>query len=264
MIRGEFVLISVVSGSGGTGKSVISACISAHLEKQGKKTIVVDTNGVFSDLDIYLGVEGEFTYNISDVLTKKCDLKDALLKVFEDKNLYFLPSSRHNDVLDFDAADLIDILNELKNTFDCVIVDCDNNKNLIKTIMSVSDMAIVISFQDLLSVRNSDNLISIIEDNDIDIKLLINKYSNEKNVSYYLMSADDMLDKLGINLIGIIPECDELKKLANSSVFSLLESETVLDCVFENISKRILGATVPITKFDKKEKTLKIRFFNKH
>jgi septum site-determining protein MinD len=183
--------------------------------------------------------------------------------VCENEELYFLPSSRNNDIFDFDTSELSNLLNELKNTFDYVIVECNNHKVSIKKLLPVSDMAIVVSCQDLLSVRNSDSVITMIEDEGVDIKLLINKFVSDETTTDYLMTPDDMIDRLGIKLIGVVPECDEFRKMINLSVFSLFENETVLKCVFENISKRIIGESIPLTDFNKKVKKSKFKVFSK-
>ena len=263
VIRSEPVLISVMSGKGGTGKTVISACISIYLAKQNKKTVVVDADCIFSDLDVALGIEGEFTYNSFDILLERCEFEDALHKVYEDKELYFLPSSRQDNVFDFNEIAFIEILRKVKSNFDYVIVDCPTNKEIAKKLQAVSDMIIVITCPDVLSVRNSDSLISILEDENADIRLLINKFNNNEKFSELFMTPDKILDELGIKLIGVVPESKEFIKMINSSGLSLFESETTLSCVFENISKRIMGENAPLANFEEKPKTKKMKLFNK-
>ena len=49
--------IAIISGKGGTGKTMFAANLGATMAKMGKRTILVDMDTGLRNLDLYLGLE---------------------------------------------------------------------------------------------------------------------------------------------------------------------------------------------------------------
>ncbi|HSW39013.1 MAG TPA: P-loop NTPase, partial [Acidobacteriota bacterium] len=58
--------VSVISGKGGVGKTVLTANIAGALSSLGRRILLIDADLGLSNLDIILGLNPEFT--IQDVL----------------------------------------------------------------------------------------------------------------------------------------------------------------------------------------------------
>ena len=86
------MIISIVSANGGTGKTTSAANIGISLAKMGKKTILIDNNTGFRNLDIALGLESVFAYDISDVFGNKSKTDDVIVECNEE-NLFLVPAS---------------------------------------------------------------------------------------------------------------------------------------------------------------------------
>ena len=67
----------IASGKGGTGKSVFASNMGALLAAQGKRVVLVDTDMGLRTLDIYMGLESKVVYNVYDVLSGLCRIKQA-------------------------------------------------------------------------------------------------------------------------------------------------------------------------------------------
>ena len=65
-------IIAVTSGKGGTGKSSISACLGYALAKQGNRTLIIELDFGLRCMDIMLGMQGNITYDLGDVLEGTC------------------------------------------------------------------------------------------------------------------------------------------------------------------------------------------------
>ena len=74
---GEVIVIT--SGKGGVGKTTTVANIGTGLAMMGKKAVVVDTDIGLRNLDVVLGLENRIVYNLVDVISGSCRLKQALI-----------------------------------------------------------------------------------------------------------------------------------------------------------------------------------------
>ncbi|MEG0157252.1 MAG: AAA family ATPase, partial [Anaerovoracaceae bacterium] len=73
-------VIVVASGKGGTGKTLFTANMGALLAMGGKKVVLLDMDLGLRNLDLYLGLESKVVYNVMDVLSGMCRIKQALIK----------------------------------------------------------------------------------------------------------------------------------------------------------------------------------------
>ncbi len=69
--------ITVISGKGGVGKTVITANLAAALASAGERILVVDADLGLANLDVILDIAPHFT--IKDVLSGNCSVDEVLL-----------------------------------------------------------------------------------------------------------------------------------------------------------------------------------------
>ena len=60
-------VIALLSGTGGMGKSSLTAGLAIALAKSGKKVLCVDCQAGFGTLDIYLGLESQDALSYADI-----------------------------------------------------------------------------------------------------------------------------------------------------------------------------------------------------
>ena len=89
--------IVVTSGKGGVGKTTTTANIGAALALLGKKVCVIDADIGLRNLDIVMGLENRIVYDIVDVVTGVCKVKQALIKDKRFANLSLLPAAQTKD-----------------------------------------------------------------------------------------------------------------------------------------------------------------------
>ena len=78
---------------GRTGKSMLAANLGTTLALQGHKVVLIDLDTGLRNLDLYLGIENNIVYDINDVLTGVCRIRQALIKVKEFPGLMFMAAS---------------------------------------------------------------------------------------------------------------------------------------------------------------------------
>ena len=111
-------VITIVSGSGGTGKSSIAAISALLAQKRGIRTLLLDADFQFGDLKYLLGYEQ--TLDTSDILEHP-DQIDALLKVDTWPALLSAPADlEYSELMDERIGEL---LAYLKPHFDLIVVN---------------------------------------------------------------------------------------------------------------------------------------------
>ena len=83
----------VASGKGGTGKTMFSVNFGATLARSGKRTVLIDLDLGLRNLDLYFGLENNVVYDVYDVLTGLCRIKQALIRDKRFDGLYVMAAS---------------------------------------------------------------------------------------------------------------------------------------------------------------------------
>ena len=118
------VSIVITSGKGGVGKTTTTANIGTALAALNKRVVVVDGDTGLRNLDVLMGLENRIVYTITDVIENRCRLKQALIKDKRYQNLCLLPTAQTKDKDDIRPQDMLKLINELKEDFDYVLIDC--------------------------------------------------------------------------------------------------------------------------------------------
>ena len=116
-------VISIVSGKGGTGKSLFAANMGALLAMGGSSVVLIDMDMGLRNLDIYLGLENRVVYNVMDVLSGLCRIKQALVKDKRFKALYLMSAAPPKDERDITPLHMKVLCERLKEQFDYIIID---------------------------------------------------------------------------------------------------------------------------------------------
>jgi len=151
--------IAIHSYRGGTGKSNISANLSAVLAQSGKRVGVVDTDIQSPGVNVLFGREDVPATTLNDYLWGLCPLKDAVLDLSTEigipapGKLFLLPSSldlgKITRILKegYDVGVLNDGFNEMSEAFDLDYLIIDTHPGLNEeTLLSlaISDVSLVV------------------------------------------------------------------------------------------------------------------------
>ena len=245
-------IILIASGKGGTGKTTAAANIAAAISASDKLTLVVDMDIGLRNLDIAFGLESSVVYDICDVIEERCTLDEALIKDGRHDNLYILSAPQTRNASDFDRSSFQDLWQRLKSRFDYCIIDAPAGMSGgFEYSLDGVDTAVIVTTPEVSALRDADRVISVIEDNGIeDIRLVLNRVRPDLIHKGIMMNADDCVDMLGIPVLGIIPEDEELRIAALKGELAVSNSVSRAGEAFMNIAGRIMGHEVPIMDFD--------------
>lgn len=185
---GEAIVIT--SGKGGVGKSTTTANIGTALALMEKKVCLIDTDIGLRNLDVIMGLENRIIYDIVDVIEERCKLGQALIKDKRFEDLALLPAAQTSDKSSVTMDGMKKILQELKQTYDYIIIDCPAGiEQGFQNAVAGADKAIVITTPEKSSVRDADRIVGLLENENIEPpKMVINRIRN------HMMKNGDMLD----------------------------------------------------------------------
>lgn len=249
----------ITSGKGGVGKTTSTANIGVSLSKLGKKTVVIDADIGLRNLDVILGLENRIVYTIIDVIENRCRLKQALIKDKRYDGLYLLPASQTKDKTAIRPTQMRKICKELENTFDYIVVDSPAGieQGFQNAVAGAKD-AIVVTTPEVSAVRDADRIISLLDVNGIEnTKLIINRAKEDMMKKGQMMDTNDILDILGIELIGIVPDEKEIVISSNRGEPVAGKEDLITGQAYMDIARRITGEEIPIRNIVKKENLVK-------
>jgi septum site-determining protein MinD len=250
---GEAIVIT--SGKGGVGKTTTTANIGTALAAMGKKVVVVDGDTGLRNLDVLMGLENRIVFTLLDVLDEKCRLKQALIKDKRFNNLFMLPTAQTRDKNDVDPEKMLMTVNQLKEEFDYVIIDCPAGiEQGFENAVAGADRAIVVVNPELTSVRDADRVIGKLDSKGLERhELVINRINHEMVKRGDMLDINDILDSLAIKLIGVVPDDKSVTVSTNKGEPIVLDEKAFSGQAFKNIAKRIVGEEVPLMSLDTDE-----------
>jgi septum site-determining protein MinD len=250
---GESIVIT--SGKGGVGKTTTTANIGTALASMGKKVVVIDGDTGLRNLDVLMGLENRIVFTLIDVIEERCRLKQALIKDKRFSNLYLLPTAQTRDKNDVPTDEMLKIVNELKEEFDYVIIDCPAGiEQGFENAVVGADRAIVVVNPEVTSVRDADRVIGKLDAKGLDQhELLINRLNNEMVKKGDMLNINDIIDTLSVKLIGVVPDDRNITISTNKGEPIVLDDKALSGQAFKNIARRIVGEEVPLMDLNEEQ-----------
>ena len=247
-------VIVVTSGKGGVGKTTTSANIGTGLATLGKKVVLIDTDIGLRNLDVVMGLENRIVYNLVDVVEGNCRVKQAMIKDKKLNNLFLLPSAQTRDKTSVTPEQMQALINELRDEFDYIILDCPAGiEQGFKNAIAGADRALVVTTPEVSAIRDADRIIGLLEANNIKKQhLIVNRLRMDMVKRGDMMSIEDVVDILSIDLIGAVPD-DENIVISTNHGEPLVGSDCLSGKAFMNICHRIMGEEVPFLNLETKQ-----------
>lgn len=238
-------VIVITSGKGGVGKTTTSANVGTGLAKLNKKVVLIDTDIGLRNLDVVMGLENRIVYNLVDVVEGNCRAKQAMIKDKKYENLFLLPSAQTRDKSSVTPEQMKKLVDELREDFDYILLDCPAGiEQGFKNAIAGADRALIVTTPEVSAIRDADRIIGLLEANDIrKTDLIINRIRMDMVKRGDMMSMEDVVDILAINLIGVVPD-DENIVISTNQGEPLVGSDCLAGQAYMNICHRILGEQV--------------------
>jgi septum site-determining protein MinD len=258
-------IIVVTSGKGGVGKTTTSASIACGLASMGKRVAVLDFDIGLRNLDLIMGCERRVVYDFVNVIQGECTLKQALIKDKRLDSLFVLAASQTRDKDALTSEGVRRVLDELiADGFEFII--CDSPAGIEKgahLAMYFADLAIVVVNPEVSSVRDSDRILGLLSskthkaelgNGGVQEHLLLTRYSPRRVATGEMLSVGDVKEILGIDILGVIPESQDVLTASNAGTPIILNRESDVAGAYQDAVSRLLGNKVPLRFVEEQKK----------
>lgn len=243
---GEAIVIT--SGKGGVGKTTLTANLGAALALLGKKTLLIDTDIGLRNLDVILGMENRIVYDLVDVCEGNCDFKKAVIRDKRYEGLFVIPAAQAKDKDAITPMQMKNLIRKAKEDYDYIIIDCPAGiEQGFENAVAGADRAIVVAVPEVSSVRDADRIIGLLEKHEIeDVRLVVNRIRQKMVEKGNMLSIEDMLDILAIDLIGAVPDDESIIVAANTGTPCISDTKSKAGQAYRNIALRVTGEEIPL------------------
>lgn len=244
--------IAVLSGKGGTGKTSVCAGIALALAQQGKNVLCIDCDIGLRNLDIALGISDIPSISFQEVAEGGYPLDAATIHpVFP--GLKFLTAPMNCAPEKVDKAAFFQMLQEARTFFDYIFLDAPAGVDAgFRLAAKAADRVILVTAPDPASIRDAREAADKLElMGKTNARLVVNRIS-KKMAEAMCLTVDDVMDKAGLPLLGIVPEDPNVVLAAAFRQPLLGYTRKGAAAACKRIAKRLQGMTVPILRAVKK------------
>ena len=247
------IVIAVISGKGGVGKTTATANLGLGVALNDKKCVVVDFDIGQRNLDMILGLENRVVYDIIQVMDGDASLKQALIKSKVNENLFFLAASQSKDKTVLKSDKVQKLVAELKEDFDFVILDAPAGiESGYEHTIEFADAAIIVVNPEVSSIRDADRAIGILDSKSYKVKngedvakyLIINRIDADMVQKGEMLKSEDILEILSVKLLGKVPEDKGVIDASNQGKPVILDKKSAAGQAYLRIASRLCGKKV--------------------
>jgi len=205
-------MISILSGKGGVGKSIISFNLAERSASLGLRTLLVDADFTSGNLHILAALKDNG--GLAKFVTDQASLHDSVTRYSVSFDI--LTSGQTGPIEGLETitsiARFIKELREQANDYDLIILDhASGVTNRATVLASASDLSVVVAVPELTSISDAYGLCKYLYQTSpsIDCRLLLNRVKSDDEAAYIKENLTSIAEKfLGREpgLVGAIPE----------------------------------------------------------
>jgi septum site-determining protein MinD len=141
---------------------------------------------------------------------------------------------------------MLRLCEEIRPDFDWILIDSPAGiERGFRNAIAPADIVLVVTNPEISAVRDADRIIGLIEAEEKGpARLVINRVKPAMVKREERLSPDDVLELLAVELIGIIPDDEDVILSTNRGVPIVLNGKSKAGQAFRNIASRLQGEQV--------------------
>lgn len=241
-------VVTVTSGKGGVGKTTTTANLGVALANHNLRVACIDADIGLRNLDVVLGLENRIVYDIVDVVEGRARVRQALIRDKRLPELCLLPAAQTRDKSAVTPAEMVQLVNEMRADFDYILIDSPAGiEQGYRNAVAPADEVVIVTTPEVSAVRDADRIIGLVEAEEKGPpRLIINRLKPAMVARGDMLSKDDVLDILAIELIGIVPDDETIIVSTNKGTPVALHNHTPAGTAFRDIARRLMGEEIPL------------------
>jgi len=243
--------IVLTSGKGGVGKTTTTVNLGAALARRGQRVILVDADIGLRNLDLVLGLEKRIVFDLVEVVEGRCQLRQALIRDKRFESLHMLPAAQTRDKEAVSEEQMAAVMEQLAELADYVLIDCPAGiEHGFRNAVAGAGEAIIVTTPEVSAIRDADRVIGKLNAKQLPTRLIINRIRPEMVRSGDMLSIDDVCEILSAELLGIIPDDEEVIDTTNRGEPIVLDQNNRLAVMYDKIARRLEGEIVPFSNLE--------------
>lgn len=240
-------LIAVLSGKGGTGKTSLCAGIASALAEAGRQVLCIDCDVGLRNLDISLGLSELGTLSFQEVSEGGYSLTQATRHPALE-NLFFLTAPMNCSAENVDAGAFSDMLRLARGRFEYIFLDAPAGVDAgFRLAAQFADRVLLVTGADPAAVRDAGRAGELLElMGKTEVRLIVNRV-DRRMVDAMALTVDDIMDRAGLPLMGVVPEDSSVPLAAAFSRPLIFQTRKGAAAACRRIAKRLQGMRVPVT-----------------
>jgi septum site-determining protein MinD len=150
---------------------------------------------------------------------------------------------------------MVRLCDDLRREMDWIIVDCPAGiERGFRNAIAPADIVVVVTNPEVSAVRDADRIIGLIEAEEKGpARLVINRLNPGLVKQGNMLSSEDVLELLAVELIGIVPEDESVIISTNRGQPVALDPKSRAGQAFQNIARRLKGEKVEFLDLEVKD-----------
>jgi septum site-determining protein MinD len=168
--------------------------------------------------------------------------------------LYLIPAAQTRDKSAVSPSDMVRLCDEVRAEVDWVLIDSPAGiERGFRNTIAPADEVLVVTNPEVSAVRDADRVIGLVESEEKGpAKLILNRVNPVLIRRGDMLTAEDVLELLAVDLIGVIPEDEHVIASTNRGMPISLDGKCRAGQAFSNIARRLKGDEVPFLKLDER------------
>jgi septum site-determining protein MinD len=169
--------------------------------------------------------------------------------------LYLIPAAQTRDKNAVSPSDMVRLCDDLRSEFDWIMIDSPAGiERGFRNVLAPADVVVVVTNPEVSAVRDADRIIGLVEAEEKGpARLIINRLNPTLVKRGDMLNAEDVLELLAIELIGIVPEDEHVVVGSNRGQPVAMDGKSRAGEAFHNIARRMNGEKVPFMNLEQKD-----------
>lgn len=248
-------VLTVSSGKGGVGKTTTTANLAVALAANGHKVVCIDADIGLRNLDVVMGLENRIVYDLVDVVEGRCRLRQAMIRDKRLPELYLIPAAQTRDKSAISPSDMVRLCEDLRPDFEWILIDSPAGiERGFRNALAPADIVLVVTNPEVSAVRDADRIIGLVDAEEKGpARLVINRLNPSLVKRGDMLTPEDVLELLAIELIGVVPEDENVIMSTNRGQPVAIDGKSRAGLAYQHIARRLCGENVPFMNLEEND-----------